>query len=150
MDSPRKVIKFMNENFYLFEKQYEDIDKTVLKAAISYKYVLAVYLNIKNVSIEQILIENDYEVGLIGPGHSCLTSMCEKICPYRVCHLHSILHDVYGRINLRYNVGRGYVYMFNAPNWMKSHRFSVIAAVYYIQFIIISDITRNIKIEYFL
>ena len=123
MDSPRKVIKFMNENFYLFEKQYEDIDKTVLKAAIAYKYLLAVYLNIKNVSIEHILIENDYDIGLIGPGHSCITSICEKICPNRVCHLHSILHDVYGRLYLRYNVGRGYVYMFNAPNWMKKSPF---------------------------
>ena len=123
MDSPRKVIKFMNENYYLFEKQYKDIDKTVLKAAIAYKYLLAVYLNIKDITIEQILIENDYDLGLIGPGHSCLTSICENLCPNRVCHMHSILHDVYGRIYLTYNhTGRGYVYMFNAP-WIKKSAF---------------------------
>ena len=120
MDSPRRVIKFMNENYYLFEKQYENVDKNVLKAAIAYKYLLAVYLDIKNITIEQILINNDYDIGLIGPGHNCLTSLCESICPNRICHLHSILHDTYGRIYNRYNnVGRGYVYMFNAPNWMK-------------------------------
>ena len=119
MDSPEKVIKFMNQNFYLFEKQYEDIDKNVLKASIAYKYLLAVYLDIKNVTIEQILIENEYDIGLIGPSHGCLTSICEQICPNRLCHLHSILHDVYGRIYLKYEKGRGYVYMFNAPNWMK-------------------------------
>ena len=123
MDSARKVIKFMNDNFYLFEKKYEDIDKTVLKAAIAYKFLLAVYLDIKNITIEQILIENEYDLGLIGPGHSCLTSVCEKVCPNRVCHLHSILHDTYGRIFLKYNQGRGYVYMFNAPNWMKKSPF---------------------------
>ena len=136
MDSPRKVIKFMNENFYLFEKQYEDIDKTVLKAAIAYKYLLAVYLDIKNVTIDQIITENESDIGLIGPGHGCLTSICEKLCPNRVCHLHSILHDVYGRIFLKYNQGRGYVYMFNAPNWMKlspffGHISGLMYSIYY-------------------
>ena len=120
MDTPKQVIKFMNDNFYLFEKQYEDVDKNVLKAAIAYKYLLAAYLNIKNVTIEQILIENDYDIGLIGPSHGCVTSICEKICPNRVCHLHSILHDCYGRIYLKYGKGRGYVYMFNASKWMKA------------------------------
>ena len=119
MDSPRKVTKFINENLYLFEDKYKNIDRNVLKAAISYKYLLAVYLNIKNITLDQIVIEHEYDIGLIGPGHSCLTSICEKICPNRVCHLHSILHDVYGRLYLTYNVGPGYVYMFNnAPNWM--------------------------------
>ena len=136
MDSPEKVIKFMNENFYLFEKQYEDIDKNVLKAVIAYKYLLAVYLNIKNVTIEQILIENDYDLGLIGPGHSCLTSICEKICTNRICHLHSILHDTYGRIYTKYNQGRGYVYMFNGPKWMKKcplfgHITGLLYSIYY-------------------
>ena len=137
MDSPRKVIKFMNENFYLFEKQYENIDKNVLKAAIAYKYLLAVYLDIKNITIDQILIENDYDIGLIGPGHSCLTSICEKICNNRICHLHSILHDTYGRIYLKYNQGRGYIYMFkNAPNSMKGcpfwgHITGLMYSIYY-------------------
>ena len=137
MDSPRKVIKFMNENFYLFEKQYENIDKNVLKAAIAYKYLLAVYLDIKNITIDQILIENDYDLGLIGPGHSCLTSICERICPNRICHLHSILHDCYGRIYTKYNnQGRGYNYMFKAPNWMKKcplfgHITGLMYSIYY-------------------
>ena len=136
MDSPRNVIKFMNENFYLFEKQYEDVDKTVLKAAIAYKYLLAVYLGIKNVTIEQILIEQDNNIGLIGPGHGCLTSLCEKLCPNRFCHLHSILHDCYGRILKKYGQGPGYVYMFNAPNWMKKcplfgHITGLIYSIYY-------------------
>ena len=137
MDSPEKVIKFMNQNFYLFEKQYEDVDKNVLKAAIAYKYLLAVYLDIKNITIHQILIENDYDLGLIGPGHTCLTTVCEKICNNRLCHLHSILHDSYGRIYLKYNQGRGYIYMFkNAPKWMKKcllfgHITGLLYSIYY-------------------
>ena len=138
MDIPRKVIKFMNENLYLFEDKYKDIDRTVLKAAIAYKYLLCVYLNIKNVTIEQIMIQNDYDIGLIGPGRSCRTSICEKICPNRVCHLHSILHDCYGWLYLYYNnTGRGYVYMFNnAPNWMKKspcfgHISGLLYSIYY-------------------
>ena len=137
MDSPRKVIKFMNENFYLFEKQYENIDKNVLKAAIAYKYLLAVYLDIKNITIEQILIENEYDIGLIGPGHSCLSKTLEMIFPNRICHLHSILHDTYGRIYTKYNnQGRGYVYMFNAPKWMKKcplfgHFTGLLYSIYY-------------------
>ena len=137
MDSPRNVIKFMNENFYLFEKQYEDVDKNVLKAAIAYKYLLAVYLDIKNITIDQILIENEYDLGLIGPGHNCITSFCEKVCPNRICHTHSILHDTYGRIFSKYNnTGRGYVYMFDAPNFMKKcplygHITGLLYSIYY-------------------
>ena len=123
MDSPRRVIKFINDNLYLFEDKYKDIGRNVLKAAIANKYLLAVYLNIKNITVNQIMIENEYDIGLIGPGHTCLTSICEKLCPNRVCHLHSICLDVYGRILLTYGVGRGYVYMLNAPNWMKKSPF---------------------------
>ena len=34
MDSLRKIIKFMNENLYLFEDIYKNIHKNVLKASI--------------------------------------------------------------------------------------------------------------------
>ena len=117
MDFPKNVIKFINGNLYLFEDKYKDIDRNVLKGGIAYKYLLAVYLDIKNITLDQVLTNNEYDIGLIGPGHSCLTSICEKICPNRVCHLHSILHYVYGRLFHTYKVGRGYNYMFNAQFW---------------------------------
>ena len=123
MDSPIKVDKFMNENLYLFEDKYKDVNRNVLTAAIAYKYLLAVYLNVKDVTLHEVLIENEYDIGLIGPGHSCLTSLCEKIGPNHLCHLHSILHNCYGRLLLYHNVGHGYVYMFHAPNWMKCSPF---------------------------
>ena len=54
MDSPRKVIKFMNENLHLFKDKYKDINRNVLKAAIAYKYLLCVYLNIKHITLDKI------------------------------------------------------------------------------------------------
>ena len=39
------------------------------------------------------------------------------------CHLHSILHDVYGRLYYQYKTIRVYNYMLNAPNFMKKPSF---------------------------
>ena len=115
MDNTKTVIIFMNDNLYLFEIQYDDVNRNVLKAAIAYKYLLHIYLNIQE-TIHEILKEQE-DIGLIGPGHTCLTSFCEKGCSSRICHLHSILHDIYSRIYTKYKVSRGYNYMFNAPNF---------------------------------
>ena len=54
MDNPKTVIIFMNDNFYLFESIYNDVDKNVLKAAIAYMYLLHIYLRI-NTTIHKIL-----------------------------------------------------------------------------------------------
>ena len=149
MDKPKIVIKFMNENLYLIENetQYENVNKNVLRTALAYKYLLNVYMNIQNVTIHQILIDNDYDLGLIGSLHGCIVSICEKICGNRICHLHSILHDTYGRIFLLYGVGRGYKYMFDAPNCMKSHHFAAISPDYYTVYTVTLDITLHIKIN---
>ena len=68
----------MNDNLYLFESHYDDVDYTILKAAIAYKYLLHVYLYTKNVTIDEILIENKYDLGLVRPGRNCMVSICEK------------------------------------------------------------------------
>ena len=54
MDSPKTVIKIMNDNLYLFENRYEDININALKAAIAYKYLLHVYSNFKDVTKDQV------------------------------------------------------------------------------------------------
>ena len=138
MDSPRRVIKFMNENLYSFEDKYKDIDRNVLKTAIAYKYLLAVYLNSTDITIDQILVLNDFNIGLIGlGGDSCLVSCLEFVFGNRICHLHLLLHDSYGRIYTKYdNIGRGYNYMFNAPNWMRKcpcfgHITGILYSIYY-------------------
>ena len=65
MDKPTNVIKFMNDNLYLFENIYSDVDKNILKVAIAYKYLLYVYLGIRSMTLDQILKENEYDIGLI-------------------------------------------------------------------------------------
>ena len=136
MDKPTTIIKFMNDNLYLFENIYDDVDKNVLKAAIAYKYLLHVYLGIRDMTIDQILKENENDIGLIGPGYNCIVSVCEKLCGNRIYHLHSILHNVYGRLYNQYKVGRGYNYTFKAPGFIKKsplcgHITGLLFSIYY-------------------
>ena len=84
MDDPKTVIKFMNDNLYLFENKYNDVDKNIFEASIAYKYLLHAYLGIKNVTIDQILKGNEYDISLIEPGHNCIVSICEKIRGNRI------------------------------------------------------------------
>ena len=138
MDSPEKVMSFIYKNLYLFNNdKYKDYNRNIIKGALGYKYLLEVYLNIKDISVDQILILQE-DIGLIGPGsHNCLVSCLEFLCNNRICHTHSILHDSYGRIyNSHGNIGRGYNYMFNAPNWMKKcpmfgHITGLMYSIYY-------------------
>ena len=84
MDSPRKVMKFINENLYLFNNdKYKDIDRNVLKSAIAYRYLLALYLNITDISVDQIITLNE-DMELIESGDNCLVSCLEFVCGNRV------------------------------------------------------------------
>ena len=137
MDSPRKVMSFIYKNLYLFDNdKYKDYDRNIIKGALAYKYLLAVYLNIKDITVDEILILQE-DIGLIGPGsHNCLVSCLEFLCSNRICHTHSILHDSYGRIFQSYNIGRGYNYMFNVPNWIRKcplfgHITGLLYSIYY-------------------
>ena len=136
MDSPRKVMTFINQNLYLFDDdKYKDYNRNVIKGALAYKYLLAVYLNIKDITIDQILIVQE-DIGLIGPGHNCLVSCLEFLCGNRICHTHSILHDSYGRIFQSHDVGRGYNYMFYVPKQLKKcpligHITGLLYSIYY-------------------
>ena len=110
MDAPHKVVEYINFNFRKVKTKYNDIDDQILKSALAYQYLGLCYLD-EWLSIESILIENQWEIGLIGPGNSCLTQMMEWLFGrFRVCHLHSCLHDAYGRFYQKYKIGRGYKY----------------------------------------
>ena len=153
MDSLRKVMMFINKNLYLFnDDKYKDYDRNVIKGALAYKYLLSVYLNIKDITVDQILILQNDNIGLIGPGgrENCLVSWLEFICGNRICHTHSILHDSYGRIYQSYSrAGRGYNYMFNAPHFVKKVLTLGMSLDYYTPFTITLDIFVNIKIKIF-
>ena len=137
MDSPRKVMMFINQKLYLFnDDKYKDFDRNVIKGALAYKYLLAVYLDIKYITIDQILVLQDEDIGLIGPGHNCLVSCLEFLYGNRIYRTHLILHDAYGRIFQSHNVGRGCNYMFHVPNRLKQcpligHIIGLLYSIYY-------------------
>ena len=57
------------------------------------------------------LEQNHGEIGLTGPGDTCMTHCLERICGlYEICHLHSCLHDTFVRFYKKDQKGRGYCY----------------------------------------
>ena len=64
------------------------------------------------IKINDILELYDGEIGLIGPGSGCFTHILEKLFgKIKCCHLHSAMHDAYGRFLIKYQRGRGYCYV---------------------------------------
>ena len=74
MDSPNRTLEYINSNFKKAKSKYSDINDQILKSALAYQYLSICYLQ-EMLSIDSILIENQWEIGLIGPGNSCLTQM---------------------------------------------------------------------------
>ena len=121
MDSPNKTLEYVNFHFKKVKAKYGDIDDQILKSALAYQYLSICYLQ-EMLSIDSILIENKWEIGLIGPGNSCLTQILECLFGrFRICHLHSCLHDAYGRFYEKYHIGRGYKYATTKFSCFKSY-----------------------------
>ena len=111
MDLPSSAVKFMNENFIYFENMYPNVNKHTLRSAIIYKYLLHAYFKY-NLTILEIIEQENFDVGLIGPGSGTCTKICECLCDNVLFHTHAYLHDLFGRFYTRYkNTGRGYNYM---------------------------------------
>ena len=133
MDSLAVALKFMNENLIYFENVYPDVNKHILRSAIIYMYLLYVYLNY-NLTILEIIENENFDIGLIGPGNGTCTKICECLRNNIVFHTHSYLHDAYVRNYTKYkNTGIGYKYMFkNSPACMtKSPLFGHVTGLIY-------------------
>lgn len=105
-----ETIEYVKHFFEEIKKQHNDVNDVVLKSALVYQYLNLKNLN-KYMTIDEVLEENDGEIGLIGPGNGCTTHLLERIsgcCD--ILHSHSILHDAYGRFYSRYSEDRGYTY----------------------------------------
>ena len=101
--NPEEVIEYIH-NYNL------DGTLPILSSAVAYQYLYLKHFN-KVKSINDILEENKYDIGLIGPGHTKCTGILE--CMFEkslLCHTHSILHDAYGRFYKKYGLDRGYCY----------------------------------------
>ena len=106
----RETIEYVNCHFEATKQQHNSVNDVILKSALVYQY-----LYLKNfkayMTIDEVLEENNGEIGLIGPGNGCVTHSLERICGCcDILHSHSILHDAYGRFYTRYSSDRGYTY----------------------------------------
>ena len=98
---------------YFFKKtkqQHPHVDDVILKSALVYQYIY--FKNCKAyMTIDEVLEENNGEIGLIGPGNGRITRFLERIFKRsNILHSHSILHDAFGRFYSRYSSDRGYTY----------------------------------------
>ena len=116
------TIKYINCYFEVTKQQHNNINDVILKSALVYQYLCKKNLEV-NMTIEEVLEENNGEIGLIGPGNGCTTHFLERISGcFDILHSHSILHDAYGRFYTRYSLDRGYTYVIpenKTPDWLK-------------------------------
>ena len=116
------IIDYVDCFFKETKQQHPDVDDVILKSALVYQY-----LHIKNyktyITIGDVLLLNNNEIGLIGPGNGCLTWLLERVFGHLdMLHSHSILHDAFGRFHDHYLKDRGYTYVIpknRTPKWMK-------------------------------
>ena len=110
MDNHQNTLSYIHYNIIYVSRHFPNVDKNILKSALAYQYLSSIFFP-KALSIKEILIENNWEIGLIGPCKSILTSILEFIYgKSSICRMHSCLHDAYGRFYSRYRLGRGYTY----------------------------------------
>ena len=118
----RETIEYVKCYFKQAKQQHSDVNDVILKSALVYQYLILKNLR-EYITIDEVLEENNGEIGLIGPGNGCTTHLLERIsgcCD--ILHSHSILHDAYGRFYNRYSKDRGYTYVIPeniSPNWVK-------------------------------
>ena len=116
------IIEYVNFSFERTKQDYPNVDDVILKSALVYQY-----LHLNNfdemISMDKILELNDNEIGLIGPGNGCFTSLLERIFNQSdIVKSHSILHDAFSRFYTHHSLDRGYTYVLHknkTPNWVK-------------------------------
>ena len=118
--NPKKALKYVRDT--LFCVQTEDkIDIQILKSVLIYQ---CLYYNEFHtvLFIDDILLDNENEIGLIGPGNGCLTGVLKILFgKFKCCHVHRALHDAYGRFYTKYKKGRGCCYVLKkAPKFLKA------------------------------
>ena len=111
MTNPREVIEWLKT---------QSPGNKLVRSALVYEYLYAKHCNIK-IPLEIIIKNHNSDMGLIGPGHGCLTKICERVCNNKVCRNHSIFHDAYGRFYRDTKCDRGYCYALKrAPRCLRS------------------------------
>ena len=119
--NPKKALEYVNDTLYFIQAEHKKIDEQILKSVLIYQ---CLYYNEFHtiLSVDDILLENENEIGLIGPGNGCLTGVLEKLFgSFKCCHVHSALHDAFCRFYTKYKKGRGHCYVLkDAPKFLKA------------------------------
>lgn len=96
--------------------------KRILKAIILY-YYLYIYYSRQRGNHVSVLTENKKELlnmGLIGPGFGRLTKWLEYLLGRsKTLQRHALYHDVFGRLNTKYELGCGYTYVYKFNSRVK-------------------------------
>ena len=120
----KDVIKYVNYFMNETKLRHPHINVVILKSALVYQYLYQKHFN-ENISIDNVLEINHNEIGLLGPGNSYLTWFLERLLGWSdVLHVHSILHDDFGRFYCKYRLDRGYTYVLSediTPNFIKKN-----------------------------
>ena len=116
----KEVINYVQFYFEQTKEVYFETEDVILKSCLVYQYLYIHHFK-RYLSIKEILDLSDGDIGLIGPGNGYLTWFFERtIGNIQIIHSHSILHDAFGRFYNRYQLNRGYTYVFNRSfKWMK-------------------------------
>ena len=110
MTNPREII----EEF----KNMPDRPR-IEKSALVYQYLYKKHFDIE-LPLDNIIKNHHNDMGLIGPGHGCITKICERFCNNNVCRNHSVMHDAFGRFYSDTKKDRGYCYALKkAPRFIR-------------------------------
>ena len=110
MEELENMLHHVKVTLPLFTSLYPEIDPQILKSCIVYQRLYGKAFK-QQILVPEILNLYDQEIGKIGPGNGCMTSVCEKLFGNNNhCHQHSCFHDAYGRFYEKFKKGRGYCY----------------------------------------
>ena len=123
MDEINEIKEFISDYNIMIPDDTNEKDKCKFKSILVFSYLY-------NKHFKEDLPINDYndlmnnDVGLIGPGRSCLTNICHSMFERYPCiKNHAILHDAYGRFYHEYKLDKGYTYCIPeriTPAWVKN------------------------------
>ena len=118
--NPENALKYVSDTLFLCTAEHK-IDIQILKSVLIYQCLYYTEFHTL-LSVDDILLYNENEIGFIGPGNGCTTGVLEKLFgKFKCCHVHSALHYAYGRFYTKYKKGRGYSYVLKkAPKFLKT------------------------------
>jgi len=117
-----QLFEFVSDRYQLAKQRLNQVEDRIVISILVYQYLSFLYEVHPIPNVEDIYCIENGDIGLIGPGHGCLTVLFECLCQKsKVFKLHAVLHDAFGRFYKRYKKSRGYCYAFSHQKaWLSS------------------------------